>query len=288
MRWFKKLVNTVRSDGLYGPYHGKESSHGLNKLEPEMQKFFFATVVPECEIFVLHESQENINKVPKDFKPDTHPVLYDMPFSAMSVEYSNCHITVPMLGDAEVYTECVVVTEIGPLRYIIFGLIRLVDDRVGEIFKVICYTFSSNPSEIRAIDGFHFGAAFSSSLNKITSRSFKTGVEDVNAKVKIRPGGKNRNNIHHTIKRITHVSSEKSLGDISPSSFKGEIEWSHRWTSQGHWRNFYCNREIYEIDSSKVGKNRDGDYCERGRTWVKDSIKGPEGAPIIKKTRVVK
>jgi hypothetical protein len=63
------------------------------------------------------------------------------------------------------------------------------------------------------------------------------------------------------------------------------IDWSHKWTCSGHWRYFY-NQE-HTVDFEKIGKNRDGDYCERGRTWVSDHVKGPEDAPLIKKTRVI-
>lgn len=53
------------------------------------------------------------------------------------------------------------------------------------------------------------------------------------------------------------------------------VEWSHRWEVMGHWRR--C---------STVGKDRDGNYCVIGLTWISPHIRG-EGDLVIK-TRVVK
>jgi hypothetical protein len=53
------------------------------------------------------------------------------------------------------------------------------------------------------------------------------------------------------------------------------VDWSHRWEVMGHWRR--C---------STLGKDRDGNYCVIGLTWVSPHIRG-EGDLVIK-TRVVK
>jgi hypothetical protein len=35
-----------------------------------------------------------------------------------------------------------------------------------------------------------------------------------------------------------------------------------------------------------IGKDPDGNYCIRGMTWVRPSVKGPSKAPLIQKTRL--
>jgi hypothetical protein len=42
-----------------------------------------------------------------------------------------------------------------------------------------------------------------------------------------------------------------------------------------------------EIDPNRIGKNRAGEYCVAGYTYVEESVKGDENLPLIKKTRVV-
>lgn len=45
---------------------------------------------------------------------------------------------------------------------------------------------------------------------------------------------------------------------------------------RGHWR-----------AHDGLGKDRDGNYCVGGFTWVKNHIRGDENLPLIKKTRII-
>ena len=65
------------------------------------------------------------------------------------------------------------------------------------------------------------------------------------------------------------------MGDIKSVGHR-EIEWSHRWSVRGHWR-----------DHGGIGKDRDDNYCIEGKTWVKSHAKGPEDKLVIKKQRLV-
>jgi hypothetical protein len=80
------------------------------------------------------------------------------------------------------------------------------------------------------------------------------------------------------VKRIIVVSRAKSNDDRATERAIGEpIEWQHQWRVRGHWR---------KISDQMVGKDREGDYCIVGRTWVKDFVKGD--GPLIEKTRILK
>lgn len=52
-------------------------------------------------------------------------------------------------------------------------------------------------------------------------------------------------------------------------------EWKHSWECIGHWRKV-----------KSVGKDRNGEYNQLGRTWVNPCIKGD--GELIKKIRVIK
>lgn len=68
---------------------------------------------------------------------------------------------------------------------------------------------------------------------------------------------------------------------VAPKKYKKttagkKVNWSHRWNVRGHWRQV-----------KGIGKDREGNYCVNGRTWVTESVKGPDDMPLIKKQRVV-
>lgn len=71
---------------------------------------------------------------------------------------------------------------------------------------------------------------------------------------------------------VVFFSREKRHVVISGESFN-KIDWKHSWSVVGHWRKI-----------KKLGKNRVGEYCEVGRTWVNPSIKG--SGTFISKPRV--
>jgi hypothetical protein len=56
-----------------------------------------------------------------------------------------------------------------------------------------------------------------------------------------------------------------------------EVEWSHQWMVRGHYR---------DIDG--IGKSPRGVYDQRGRTWVREHVKGPDDKILIEKHRMVK
>lgn len=53
-------------------------------------------------------------------------------------------------------------------------------------------------------------------------------------------------------------------------------EFTHRWEVRGHWRK--CQG---------IGKDRHGLYNQANRTWIRESVRGPQDLPLVKKTRVL-
>lgn len=67
-------------------------------------------------------------------------------------------------------------------------------------------------------------------------------------------------------------ASEPVVG--TPVSFP--VEYACRWEVRGHWRRTRC-----------LGKDPTGAYGVDGRTWVRSHVKGPEGKPLARRTRLV-
>jgi hypothetical protein len=96
------------------------------------------------------------------------------------------------------------------------------------------------------------------------------GIENVKQILKIGP---KKDRQKRTIRRVIHIAMKKEQGKVVP--FCGNsIDWSHRWLVRGHWRNI-----------QGIGKNRNGDYCIEGKTFVTSHEKGQ--GDLVHKVRVV-
>lgn len=104
----------------------------------------------------------------------------------------------------------------------------------------------------------------------------KTGIESGRTKIKIGTGSTKR---HVKLRKVIHIKPKRVVAnEIKAGTSDKTIDWTHRWTVRGHYRN---------LPEGKIGKDRDGNYCVPNKTWVIESIKGPEDMPIIKKTRIL-
>jgi hypothetical protein len=98
------------------------------------------------------------------------------------------------------------------------------------------------------------------------------GYEKVGWKIKLGFGSKREQCKINEIVRIVPKSEHQTAKPM----FSREIDWSHRWEVMGHWRKI-----------NGIGKDRSGQYCVSGMTWVVPHEKGPEGKVLVKKTRVI-
>lgn len=156
---------------------------------------------------------------------------------------------------------CFVVRELAPREYD-FWLYDSYDDFVVQITDTSPYY-----DGVMAIVRTQF-------LNRI--KKSEVGVAKVKETIKI---GSKRDKKQLVIKKIIYVSNKENKKYV----VRGDVSWklSHRTEVMGYWRPLPKNSK------TGIGKNRDGDYCIKGETWVRHHEKGPEDAPLIKKTRVM-
>lgn len=109
-------------------------------------------------------------------------------------------------------------------------------------------------------------------LNKLNQTTV-AGLVKNNERIKLKIRGEKH---HHKIKEIIYIMPKKDRQASIPGI--GQVNWTHRWRVRGHWRKLEAG----------IGKNRGGEYCIHGFTWITEFEKGPESAPLIaKKTRLI-
>lgn len=97
----------------------------------------------------------------------------------------------------------------------------------------------------------------------------------------------------HKIKRVIMVFPKKLTKEDKELAERERADFSHRFNVRAHWRRLYyldgrtndAGQKL--IDFNRIGKNREGEYCVAGFTYVEQGEKGPEFAPLILKTRVI-
>jgi hypothetical protein len=160
------------------------------------------------------------------------------------------------------------------------GLMRS-DDLSGEWDVLALMAYEVAPGVFHTIytrrTGYEFGIGFSTQFHQILAEyvgklsTESVGVERTNQQVNVAPNGKTR---LHTFNRIIHVRPRSVTQNANSVSRK--IDWSHAWLVRGHWRK-----------TSGLGKDRAGDYCVQGMTWVNEHRKGPDDAVVVPKVRLV-
>lgn len=107
-------------------------------------------------------------------------------------------------------------------------------------------------------------------LDKINSNEFSEGKINHRKKIKYK---KNTNRRIGDVIYLTNKNPKKRSESLN------HIDFTHRFLRRGHWR---------KLNAHQIGKNRDGNRSEQGRTWVNHCEVGASDLPIIKKTRWIK
>lgn len=217
----------------------------------------FWKVIEECHPFVFAPKNEAPIDIDDDLKtllgPDQRDL--DAPFKVFSIEVAGQSICVPRDHDKiQTYVDCILVCELKPKEFVYFALC---ETRNGP--ETDRFIFSSNAE----------GAIVEEFLKRLNREA--TGLEHVRERIKIGTGSDKKT---VTFRKVVHVRPRKST--ISDSLNSRQIDWTHRWAVRGHWRKTHG-----------YGKDRDGNYCVEGMTWVSEYEKGPEDAPMVKKTRII-
>jgi hypothetical protein len=254
MHYFKKMVKHARQ-------------FGVAKADAKTTDMFWH-MVELNEVFVYTP----INKEPEDIHcSDCVDIKLDQPFPVWSVEIAGSCITTPQPTDEiQVRTYCLLMKEAEegspPVCFSYVG----VAGEEGEKFFVINLTEASSWLSLAEVY-----------INRLKSE--KDGLQEVSEVVMIPKGKKKR---PHTIRRVFHICPKSSLKTYEKIS-NTSINWTHQWSVRGTWMHFWLDENRSIIDMSRIGKDRQGEYCVPGRTWRVAHIKGPKHLPLVKKVRVV-
>lgn len=262
MRRFVELVETARTKGIsnYGAMEAGGPAFSTKYIKP-----YFWDVVEESQPLVFSPHIKDTVLLPQD---DPAQMLHgvakteiDAPFKCFSVEMAgDFSLTEPLPEDREenpIWVWCVLVFEGGPKHFHFWTMCSRSPDPNSP--KFVLSTNSEGPL-IREL------------LSRLDKES--VGLETVRQNIKIGLGSEKR---QHRIRKVIHITPKKHQANYSIST--RTIDWTHRFLVRGHWRDL--------ASPQKVGKNRDGEYCVSGFTWVSEHERGPEEMPLIKKTRVI-
>lgn len=186
---------------------------------------------------------------------EQHDVELDAPFKVFSIEMLTDHISIPLPEDlvgensVGVYIDCILCIETAPKQ-----------------FKMIALT--KNTRGIHMAAEIYLGPIVADFIKRLNTEAVGTEGK----KIRIPMGtGKNSG---VTIRKVIHVTPKKEREKYAGGT--REVDWSHRWLVRGHWRKV-----------NGIGKDRSGEYCVKEFTWVTEHDKGPDGKPLIRKTRIV-
>jgi len=100
----------------------------------------------------------------------------------------------------------------------------------------------------------------------------KEGSEPTNQTIKIKRKGMTP--LIKRINKVVHIAPKKEIDSVTPVQPGKVIDWSHSWLVRGHWRRI-----------KGIGKDREGNYCINGQTFVVPHQKGT--GEVVKKVRIV-
>lgn len=259
MKWFRKMVDTVKLSGIDG-----------DKLNPNI--YLFLDSIHKAEVFIFSPL---CNKE-QTIIPET-PLELDAPFNVFSIELSDNDQPITSSSRNEIFEQgfdarcyCVLVVELEPKSYCFFSLMEGRSARYlnGKPMFQSKWGVLCSKSEIQLHN--HCSNLVKEYISRIARE--ESGFQKVKEKIKLKRYGRT---VTHTIKKLIHITPKKNREAYHPIS-ASNINWSHRWSVRGHW-----------MRTKGVGKDREGNYCVEGFTWRNAHIKGPEEMPLVKKQRLV-
>lgn len=222
---------------------------------------FWKNNLSKCQpiVFTATDHQVEIIDSGKEGYSDS---LKDAPFEVFSIEMIDRPISSGSASEedlekygASVSTHGLVFVEVSPNVYR-----SLCKFQVGT--KKIRYC------EVTDLNADGFYAMANALLKRMSSKASMVGTAHTRSR-RLGNGESTR------IRQVVYVASKKEyLATVSQD--RKPINWSHRWLVRGHWRK-----------NDTIGKDREGVYCVHGFTWVTDHEKGPDGAVLINKVRIV-
>jgi hypothetical protein len=196
-------------------------------------------------------------------------ISLDLPFDTCFFEAPGDESLMGLTFDGEHYSfNGILITDADPKKVmIIFRKCMGPDSIMVSSYESFQYTANQDGQMIvncvmqwlkRLIDSFHANELLEGSTTDEIRMKSKGSV------------------INRPVGKIIYLATRKALKSNKKSL--SHIKFSHRFLRRGHWR---------ILGDNKIGKNRKGDYCERGRTWVNNCEVGGKDLPLIRKTRVI-
>ena len=273
MNKFKEFTDPLKHEKLRGLSKGPKRSdttffHDLCGRSKDLMTYkshttgqtMFDEYVREGHLFLFSPRKEEVNWDQAWTDQEEEPL--DLPFPVTAIEVAGGWITSPAPGDKiQVHIGLIIAQESAPKEYNFLHY-----SSVNGQMVVSCVMKKTEPEEWASFNGL-----LKEFLKRLAQE--KTGVESRPNKIKI---GSGKSKEFWRPKPITHVTPVKYISEVKAVG-GGVVDWTHRWEVRGHWRSV-----------SGIGKDRDGNYNQSGWTWVKNHVKGPEKAPLIKKTYIVK
>lgn len=264
MYHFMKLLESAREHGV-----GFMSKHRAGLLDRRPPADGDWAALEKCQPFVFTVPDKIVGlkvDVKDELISKRTDQISDAPFPVFSVEMlgdneilgvmTNGGITLDAHGNETrqpIYIHCLVAIEVRPTEFVYFMSART---DASHLSVVMPSAHLVRP----LLDQF---------LNRLSKE--KLGLQSVRATVRIGSGKSKR---IHRIRRVIHVAPKKY---VKKQDVKGSnVNWTHRFEVRGHWR---------VLDG--LGKDREGNYCVSGFTWVTHHTRGPEDLPLVKKVRVI-
>lgn len=244
------------------------------KLTPE-QELDFKEAIKKVHPFVIISDKEeqpvkvNAKLSRKEIQEYSEDI--DLPFSVCSFEdtkYVKCfyYRKTPCEPLIKYGMSCAVIKETSPKKYRIF----FTDLRTEALYPPTFHVADSDG------DKHFYEAALTCVKSGFLDKLGRCNIGKSSIKEKIKYGSKSEKKTR-VIREIVYITPKKEDPPVSVHGNTISWDYSHRWEVRGHWR--VCKG---------IGKDRQGDYCVTGFTWVKPHEKGPEDKPLIKKTRIKK
>lgn len=245
-----ELISVARDTGVD---IGKYDNHKMGtpiEYKPSTPDTDFWSAIAQCQPFVFNGPPIPDEDLPYDTPTDWALPVQGAPFPVFSIERRDGPLVTYEAHKRIINIFCIVIIELLPNQFVCIGLM----ENEGRL-RV------STTQTLKPVINYY--------LNKIGKE--RLGSESVRISIKLGAGKAKR---IHRIRQIIHVAP-KTVIQNAAASFRA-IDWSHRFNVRGHWRKY-----------DGLGKDRTGEYCIDGYTWVVSHEKGPEHLPLIKKTRFV-
>lgn len=246
-------------EGIFA-YNGK-----VGKLHGHTIENFFEAVP-----LVFVPSGQN-----KDTPPMPESGILDLPFKTCFFEMLDAsHTSIRAPGGVVIRVEGIFINELSPTKYEVYVLfygnkhysIQLIDKDTDMVSP----NEDLDPNDARSLYEHVLRMVHGLCLRFDEEEK---GQSNPRKAFKAKIGGEKKK---YRINKIVFVVPKKHR-ELVEAKYPRQVDWSHRFKVRGHWRSLL----------GRIGKDREGNPI-KDWTWVRDYIKGPENAPLIKKTIVIR